>query len=411
MFSPTTKRLLPYCIVVLLGYIGFSLPLPILPEMFLDAEKSILPLSYSLTKRNILLGFFMSSYPLGQFLGAPLIGKFSDQIGRKRIITLSLCGTTIGYLITAFGCSFTSLPIIFLGLFVCGFCEGNVAIAQSVITDISAEEKKAVHFGWINFFVCLGFIIGPLIGGKLADSSSSKFFTFATPFWMAAFLTLIGMMIIIIGSEETLQVKKQEKSSFLKLFSYIFRTPSLRIGYLANFLLALGFFSFFRFMPVYLERMFDFSISQLAYAMVYNSVIFAASLLFFVNPLSKLFSTRTLLGVSSLLLGISFIIFVIPQNSDAIYGTIPFVGLCLAISMTNGSVFISDMAEKNAQGEAMGSLQAVQVSAEIVTGIGGGLIASSFPFLPLCIGSVMAVGCFVVLWVTRKNFPQTMQGK
>ncbi|NNM43571.1 MAG: MFS transporter [Chlamydiae bacterium] len=409
MFSPVTKRLLPYSIVILLGYVGFSLPLPILPEMFLDPEKSILPFSYSLTKRNILLGLFMSSYPLGQFFGAPVIGKFSDMIGRKKMIIISLCGTTMGYLVTAFGCTFSTLGIIFFGLFLCGFCEGNVAIAQSVIADITEKEKKTFHFGWINFFVCLGFIIGPFVGGKLADSSSSRFFTFATPFWIAALMTLTGIMIIIWGSQETLRVRKQKIEPFFHSFTFLFRSPRLRIVYLANFFLALGFFSFFRFMPVYLERTFDFSISELAYAMVYNSIAFAISLLIFVNPLSKRFSARSLTGIFSLFLGISFIIFIFPSYSGSIYWSVPIVGFCLAISMTNGSVLVSDMAHGDSQGEAMGSLQAVQVSAEILTGIGGGLVAASFPFLPLCIGAAMSVICFMILHVNRKKIQEAIR--
>ena len=43
MRSQTRRILLPYSIVILFAYIGFSLPLPILPEMFLDPERSIIP--------------------------------------------------------------------------------------------------------------------------------------------------------------------------------------------------------------------------------------------------------------------------------------------------------------------------------------------------------------------------------
>jgi hypothetical protein len=47
------------------------------------------------------------------------------------------------------------------GLFLCGFSEGNVTIAQAVIGDIAGKDEKVAIFGWINFFACTAFIIGP----------------------------------------------------------------------------------------------------------------------------------------------------------------------------------------------------------------------------------------------------------
>ncbi len=403
MISPITLRLLPYAIVILFGYIGFALPLPILPEMFLDPERSILPHDFSMEKRNLLLGLFMSSYPLGQFIGAPLLGKLSDFWGRKKVITYSLLTTTIGYGVTALGCTSKTIWVIFGGLFLCGFSEGNVSIAQSVIADITEKEKKTYHFGWINMFVCLGFIIGPLVGGKLADPEFVSFFTFATPFWGAAIMTLLGLVVVVIASKETLRPRKREKYRFFEPFLVIIRSSELRIYYLANFLLALGFFSFFRFMPVYFERVFDFTISELAYAMVYNSLWFAFTLLLFINPLAKRFSPKTLTSAFSILLGLFITVMTLPAASNAVLWTIPPIGIALAISMTNGSVLISNSAREDFHGSAMGSLQSVQVLAEIITGILGGIVAAALPPLPLYIGSVMAALGGIVLMLYKKK--------
>ena len=45
MTTPSFRKVLPYALVVFFGYVGFSLPLPMLPEMFLDAENGILAAS------------------------------------------------------------------------------------------------------------------------------------------------------------------------------------------------------------------------------------------------------------------------------------------------------------------------------------------------------------------------------
>src|SRR5471030_1153982 len=203
MFPSKIRPLLPYAIVVFLGYVGFSLPLPVLPEIFLDAQRSILPPSTSIQLKTILLGIVLAAYPSGQLLGSPLLGIFSDKWGRKRVIMYSLASTAIGYAITAVAMSAHSVVVIFGGLFLCGFSEGNVTIAQAVIGDSAGKDEKVAHFGWINFFACSAFIVGPLLGGWLADPANNRFFTFATPFWLGSVMSIAAVFIIWKFSTET----------------------------------------------------------------------------------------------------------------------------------------------------------------------------------------------------------------
>jgi MFS transporter, DHA1 family, tetracycline resistance protein len=406
MSVSTKRQLLPYAIVVMLGYIGFALPLPILPEMFLDSERSILPHSFSIEKKTMLLGIIMASYPLGQLFGAPLLGQLSDRYGRKKIILMSLCGTTIGYVITALTTSMQQVSGIFLGLLVCGFFEGNVAIAQSVIADLThrqEREHKAAHFGWINLFVTFGFIIGPLMGGQLADKSLVPWFTFSTPFWIAALMTLIGMGIIAIGSKETRKLSNPVHISFFRSVMNVFKIPGLKSLYAANFFLALGFFSFFRFFPVFLQRIFDFTSSFLAYTIAYDSIFFAIAVLVIIKPIAKRLSPRFATAIFSVLLGSMFIISVLPSSPYWLFLTVALIGVCLAVSMTNAAVMVSNAVDGEFQGQAMGNLQSIQVSAEVITGIMGGLIAAHVPALPLLIGAGMAVVCSLILFVSRRQ--------
>ena len=287
MQNQTKRVLIPYAIVILFAYIGFSLPLPIFPEMFLDPERSIIP-GASLQQKVVLLGLVMASFPLGQFFGSPILGMLSDRHGRKKIILCSLTGTMVGYLTTAFAVYSHSVLGMFFGLALCGFCEGNVTIAQSVIADLNPKEK-AVYFGWINIFISMGFIIGPLMGGVLADPTVVSWFTLATPFWIAACMTVIGMGIIYFGSEETLKKKSSSQWKFFKGMWHGLRQLKLKRFYLANFFLALGYFTFFRFFPVFLERQFDFTASQLSYVMVYDSLAIMVGVIWLIPFLAKRF--------------------------------------------------------------------------------------------------------------------------
>lgn len=402
MSKQIQKTLLPYALVVLFAYIGFSLPLPILPKMFLDPQTSIAPyLSYKL--RMVLLGTVMAAFPLGQFFGSPILGSLSDRHGRKKIVLFSLIGTTIGYFVIAFSLTNYSIAGMVIGLIVCGFCEGNVTIAQSVIADVTGfdehKHRKHVYFGWLNICISLGFIIGPLMGGMLADSNLVPWFTFATPFWIAALMTLLGILVIAWYARETLQLHKVEEIVFFPSLSGKLKAPKIRLFYLCNLLLALGYFSYFRFLPVFLERQFHFSPAILSYEMVYTSLSLMLGVVILIPWFSRRLKPIQLLCLFSFLLALSFVSVILPTNVYALAFTIPLVGLCLGVVITLGSLLISNTAESHIQGHAMGVLTSVQTIAEIITGVLGSILAVGIFAMPIYIGAMMVFLCGILLYL------------
>ncbi|MGD0665005.1 MAG: MFS transporter [Rhabdochlamydiaceae bacterium] len=389
MLSPVFKKLLPYALVVFLGYVGFSLPLPVLPELFLDSERSILGPAVSIRMKTFLLGVVLAAYPAGQLIGAPLLGWLSDRFGRKRVILISLLSTAMGYGWTALATDFKSVIGMFLALFVCGFSEGNTALAQAVIGDLAPKQEKAVHFGWINLFTCMAFIVGPLMGGWLADPHNSSFFTFATPFWAGAILSLLGALVIWKYAEET----KVQRASipFKESLPILWRNPLLKTYYKANFLIYFGIYSFFNCLAIYLQRNFDFSTTYLAYVMAYDSFFFAIGLLTLVSLLSKRFGAEKLTRVFAIIFGLLLIVLIVPNQPSGLIYTIPPIGMALAVLMTHAAVMVSNGAEDHLQGQALGVLQSVQVFAGMWVGVIGGILAGWIPQLPLIAGAAFAV--------------------
>ena len=77
--------------VVATELIGFGLIIPILPQL--------------VTKFNVssfMVGVLLASYSVAQFFAAPILGKLSDQYGRKPILILSKLGTCLSYILLAF---------------------------------------------------------------------------------------------------------------------------------------------------------------------------------------------------------------------------------------------------------------------------------------------------------------------
>lgn len=402
MFPSKIRPLLPYAIVVFLGYVGFSLPLPVLPEIFLDAKRSILPSSMSIQLKTILLGIVLAAYPSGQLLGSPLLGVFSDRWGRKRVILYSLATTAVGYAMTALAMSAHSVIGIFGGLFLCGFSEGNVTIAQAVIGDIAGKDEKVAHFGWINFFACTAFIVGPLLGGWLADPANNRLFTFATPFWLGCVMSLAAIVIIWKFSKET-KIHADHGKGFLSGMKMNWENPSLKKFYIAIFFLYFGLYAFWNCIGMYLQKRFDFSTTKIAYVMAYDSFFFAMGLLFLVQGLAKKMKPFITTGWAAFALALMLAIVVIPESPWGLVATIPPIGILISLLMTNAAVMVSDAADDRMQGQALGTMQSIQVLAGMCVGVIGGLLGALKPGFPLLAGAVMAAVCGYLLIMRRKN--------
>jgi len=396
------SKIFPILIVIFIGYLGFSLPLPIFPAMFLNPEKSILPIDTPQIWRNILLGILLASYPLGQFFGCPILGKLSDRHGRRPILIFSLLAIVPTYVISALAVHVKSVLMLFLSRVICGLLEGNVAIAQASIADQSSgRSDKAKYFGRIVSFASAGFIFGPLIGGQLADSNLVSWFNFATPFWLAAILVLLSFFYVFWKFEET---KKKEKELHLdtkRIFTSIFiglKNKKLRPIFQANLFLYMSLIYFFSFLPVFLHDNFSFTSSRIALVQAYISLFILVTPFFF-GKFPKSWTPLKLTAACSLLFGLTLFISLFPPSPSALWITLILPSCFAAMGFTYSALIVSDRVSNEMQGEMLGINQSLQFFAEIITGITGGFLAAAFAKFPLYIGAACGAIAALILWI------------
>jgi MFS transporter, DHA1 family, tetracycline resistance protein len=150
----------------------------------------MLPSSDSLAERTILLGVVLALYPLAQFLAAPVIGGLSDRFGRRRTLLVSLSASTCCYALIAVAVARRNLALLIVGCLLAGLSEANIAVAQSAIADVAPTSQRNRLFGYVYLSSSLAYVVGPLVGGRLADQSLVSWFDYATPFW--ATVVLLG---------------------------------------------------------------------------------------------------------------------------------------------------------------------------------------------------------------------------
>src|SRR4030065_218029 len=84
-------RLMTIFLIFFIALLGFSLILPLLPYY---AE------TYGATPTMV--GLLVASYAAAQLVGAPLLGRLSDRLGRRPILLLSVAGTGLGFVLLGF---------------------------------------------------------------------------------------------------------------------------------------------------------------------------------------------------------------------------------------------------------------------------------------------------------------------
>ncbi len=391
--------LLPLYVVIFVGFAGYSLMITVFTPMLLRGDSALIAASDPMQRRTIILGILLCLYPLGQFVGSPTVGWLSDRFGRKPILLISLTITTVCYALIAFSLSIGNLAMLAGASLIAGIAEANIVTAQSAIADVAAPADRNRFFGYIYMSVSAAYIIGPLVGGKLADPAIVPWFNYATPFWTVCFLLALTTAATAIFFHET-HPPGANHGSVIKAFTNladVFTNRRLRTLYWLNFLFYLAIFGFFRCYPMYLVDQFHLGVSRVSEFIAWVGVPIVLANLWLTSFLSARFSIRTLTIWSGFLTGVFMLVVVIPRQVSALWVTLFLTSAALALGLPSCATLLSTAASRDDQGQVMGNNQALQVGAEALSGIVGGLLAAVMIKLSLIVMAAAAIAAALLL--------------
>lgn len=390
---------------VFLDLLGVGIAIPITAPLLLNPMSGMLGADYTVAFRTIILGFLIASFPMATFFGGPLLGALSDRFGRKRLLLLSLVGTFIGYLIFAWGVYERNIGLLFLSRLIDGFTGGNISIIQSAIADVSDEQSKAKNFGLIGMAFGLGFILGPYIGGKLADSNLVSWFSYDTPFLFAALLSAINIGLVLLYFKETLITPTNRPISLFTGFGNIYQAFSghLKWLFISVFFIALGFNFYTQFFQVFLIKKFHFNQSQIGDYFAFIGLCIALVQGGLVRLTSGKLDSKVVLKYSILGLSFSFFLVLLPQQAWQLYLTVPFIAVSQGMAAPNLTFLVSQNALANEQGKIMGINQSVASLAMALPPILAAFIDLINVNLPIITASVFTlVGWSFLMYFIKK---------
>lgn len=127
---------------------------------------------------------------------APLMGRISDQIGRKRTIMIGLTFFSVSEFMAALSPNFS---IFLAARFLQGLGYASVfPVIFAYISDLFVEEKRGRALGYLGATATLGAASGGVIAGVLID-----LYGWAIIYWVSGILSVIGLIIIFFTMPET----------------------------------------------------------------------------------------------------------------------------------------------------------------------------------------------------------------
>ena len=179
----------PFILVtVMLDAMGIGLIVPVMPDLLREVQGG------DLAQAAIWGGLLSTVFAVMQFLFSPLLGALSDRFGRRPVLLISTAVMAVDYVIMAVA---GTMLWLFIGRVIGGVTAATHATANAYMADISPPEKKTANFGLIGAAFGLGFVLGPLIGGQLAEYSTRA------PFWAAAVLAAVNFCFGLFVLRET----------------------------------------------------------------------------------------------------------------------------------------------------------------------------------------------------------------
>jgi DHA1 family tetracycline resistance protein-like MFS transporter len=368
---------------ILIDTLGIGILGPILPQLLGNPNSPhyLLGKDTAVGSGYIMFGFLVAVYPIMQFFATPILGQLSDRYGRKPVLALSLSGTSLGYALFATGIIIKSIPLLFLARALDGITGGNLSVAQASIADVTKPEDRTKNFGLIGAAFGVGFIVGPFLGGVLADPTVVSWFSASTPFWFAAMLAAANTTQVWLQFDETNRHIRRFPMQLLRGMANIARAyamPELRTIFLTSFLFNMGFGFFISFFGLFLIHRFNFNEARIGNFFAWVGVCAIFTQTFTTRRAAAMFSESQVLKVT--LLGVAVVMFayLLAPTPAWLFAIAPVSSTFNGLSLANMGGLLSRSVAPQVQGEILGIGSSIQALANSLPPLMGGFFAASF---------------------------------
>jgi DHA1 family tetracycline resistance protein-like MFS transporter len=399
VFSVLRSPTAVVAVSVFLTFSGFTLIIPVLP--FIVGQ--FVPF-YEVARYVSLI---IAAYALCAFLAAPVLGAFSDRLGRRPVLLFSIAGSAIGFVIFGVG---GALWVLFAGRIIDGLTAGNISAMYAYIADTHAPRDRGAAFGFLGAAGGLGFMLGPALGGFLGDIS------YALPAFAAAGVAVLNALWVYLCVPESLHTENRsdrlqwnQLNPFRQLIA-VFNNKAILPIFAGSFLFFTAATLMQSNLGVLMKESLAFTPAFIGVAMLGVGMMDIVSQGVATPRLLPRFGERRV-AISGLVInaiGFALLVLLAARPSIALLA-IAIAMLTFGDGLVQPSInaIISGATPADQQGRVQGANQAQQAIARVIGPLGSAILYEIFPGAPYLAGALLLVAAIVVLAPTRLVSAQT----
>ena len=399
-------------LTVFMDIVGFSIIIPLFPHLldhYIRTEGATGTLIGSLNsaaewmggdtvfKKTVLFGGLLSTmYSLLQFVFSPIWGALSDRLGRRRILTVTLAGNALSYLLWIFAGQFWLVVVTRL---ISGMMAGNIAVASAAAADITEEKERTKGMAVVGIAIGLGFVFGPVIGGLASSvqfahgpvAGSFGLNPFSVPAAIAASLALLNFLLVVKFFPETLAPERRastdaKRPSVFDLATV--RSSAVRRTSFANLVYQVAFTGMENTIVFLTLALFAYSPRDNAWLFLFNGacMIFAQGL---ARQLVKRLGQRKVVMLGMLIAAVAFIwVALIPTPAVGVpspawvepsfYAGLGLISFATGLILPSVSALVSLYSDSSEQGRNLGILRSAGSLARVIGPVTAALLYFHF---------------------------------
>ncbi|PVX26460.1 MAG: hypothetical protein CW691_01410 [Candidatus Bathyarchaeum sp.] len=360
------------------------------------------------------IGVLTAAFCVMQFIFAPILGRLSDNMGRKPILLVSILVSSLSFILFTVANSFA---LLLFSRIVAGIATEG-AVAQAYIVDMTNEKQRTKGLGRVSAAHGAGLIIGPAIGGAL---SVFGFWAVGTT---AVILTALNLLFVFFFLPESIATKQRsQKTGILDYFhelpknmTEMFTRPLIGLVLTVFFIQGIAHSTIPVILPLLGASFFGFGTVEMSYMFMYIGLTEIILQGLVIAKMAQKVDDSKLIAAGTLLMTLGMLTIPLIPNFLLFIASVTMVACGIGTLLTSARSFVSKRTAANEQGNIMGITNSVSSIGTILGPlVGGFLFDFSGLITPFLLNAAIMTVAFVlsikVIKNNRKEMEETLQSE